>query len=198
MRYSTSKIVVWHASGQKPFDRRSILLPGNTGVVSTTISARPGLSRKECCWSTSYRLRSSSLQSSSCAIVSHILIVRPIRAVVCLLVPQITGKLSGGLSGCRCICWKNQNARRCSKPSIRLSYSPKKRTSPVCRKSKSTEKAPLLKMGTLSPNPWDLPRFPPEWQITLGRLAPPCHSGRWVGARVASLRCPILRQVKPV
>jgi hypothetical protein len=27
----------------------------------------------------------------------------------------------------------------------------------------------------------------------LGRLAPPRHSGRWVGARVASLRCPILR-----
>lgn len=36
-------------------------------------------------------------------------------------------------------------------------------------------------------------RFPPEWLFSLGRLAPPRHSGRWVGARVASLRCPILR-----
>jgi hypothetical protein len=27
----------------------------------------------------------------------------------------------------------------------------------------------------------------------MGRLAPPRHSGRWVGARVASLRSPILR-----
>jgi hypothetical protein len=48
-------------------------------------------------------------------------------------------------------------------------------------------------LGTLSPNPWDLPRFSPEWLFSLGRLAPPCHSGRWIGARVASLRCPILR-----
>ena len=29
--------------------------------------------------------------------------------------------------------------------------------------------------------------------LLLWRLAPPRHSGRWVGARVASLRCPILR-----
>jgi hypothetical protein len=38
--------------------------------------------------------------------------------------------------------------------------------------------------------------FPPEWLFSLGRLAPPRHSGRWVGARVASLRCPILRPGK--
>jgi hypothetical protein len=33
-------------------------------------------------------------------------------------------------------------------------------------------------LGTLSPNPWDLPPFPPEWLMSLGWLAPPRHSGR--------------------
>ncbi len=36
-------------------------------------------------------------------------------------------------------------------------------------------------------------RLPARMAVSLGRLAPPRHSGRWVGARVASLRCPILR-----
>ena len=34
--------------------------------------------------------------------------------------------------------------------------------------------------------------FAPEW-LLLGRLAPPRHSGPWVGAPVASLRCRTLR-----
>jgi len=29
--------------------------------------------------------------------------------------------------------------------------------------------------------------------VSLGRLTPPRHSGRWVGAPVASLRCRTLR-----
>jgi hypothetical protein len=49
--------------------------------------------------------------------------------------------------------------------------------------------------------PWGLcPQTPGIYRIfrqnvcsRLGRQAPPRHSGRWVGARVASLRCPILR-----
>ena len=48
-------------------------------------------------------------------------------------------------------------------------------------------------MGTPVPNPWDFTAFPPEWLFSLGRLAPPRHSGRWVGAPVASLRCRTLR-----
>ena len=41
-------------------------------------------------------------------------------------------------------------------------------------------------------------RFPAGMLVFLGRLAPPRwralpHSGRWIGAQVASLRCPILR-----
>src|SRR5437879_3509646 len=96
MRSSTIKMVVWHVCGQNFFGRRSTRLPCNTGAVSTITSAHPGLSRKECCWSTSYRLPSSSLQCSSCANVSHVLIVRHIRLAAYLLVPQITGKRNVG------------------------------------------------------------------------------------------------------
>jgi len=55
-------------------------------------------------------------------------------------------------------------------------------------------------VGDSVPKPLGFTAFPPEW-LLLGRLAPPRHSGRWVGARVASLRCLILRpgevQYKP-
>ena len=50
-------------------------------------------------------------------------------------------------------------------------------------------------LGDAVPKPLGFTAFPPEW-LFLGRLAPPRHSGRWVGARVASLRCPILRPGK--
>ncbi len=46
--------------------------------------------------------------------------------------------------------------------------------------------------GDSVPKPLGFTAFPPEW-LLLGRLAPPRHSGHWVGARVASLRCLILR-----
>jgi len=42
-------------------------------------------------------------------------------------------------------------------------------------------------MGTLSPCPWDLSLSRQNGWL-LGRLAPPRHSGPWVGAPVASLR----------
>jgi len=48
-------------------------------------------------------------------------------------------------------------------------------------------------VGDAVPKPLGFTAFPPEWLFSLGRLAPPRHSGPWVGARVASLRCPILR-----
>ncbi len=48
-------------------------------------------------------------------------------------------------------------------------------------------------VGDAVPKPLGFTAFPPEWLFSLGRLAPPRHSGRWVGARVASLRCLILR-----
>ena len=47
-------------------------------------------------------------------------------------------------------------------------------------------------VGDAVPKPLGFTAFPPEW-LWLGRLAPPCHSGCWIGARVASLRCLILR-----
>ena len=47
--------------------------------------------------------------------------------------------------------------------------------------------------GDSVPMPLGFTAFPPEWLSSLGRLAPPRHSGRWVGAPVASLRCRILR-----
>jgi hypothetical protein len=57
---------------------------------------------------------------------------------------------------------------------------------------KSNRKEALL-VGDAVPKPLGFNALPPEWLIDLGRLAPPRHSGRWVGAPVASLRCRILR-----
>jgi hypothetical protein len=55
-------------------------------------------------------------------------------------------------------------------------------------------------VGDAVPKPLGFTALPPEW-LSSGRLTPPRHSGRWVGARVASLRCLILRpgevQYKP-
>jgi hypothetical protein len=51
-------------------------------------------------------------------------------------------------------------------------------------------------IGDSVPKPLGFSALPPEWLFSLGRLAPPRHSGRWVGARVASLRSPILRPGK--
>ncbi len=48
-------------------------------------------------------------------------------------------------------------------------------------------------VGDAVPKPLGFTALPPEWLFSLGRLAPPRHSGRRVGARVASLRCLILR-----
>jgi hypothetical protein len=48
-------------------------------------------------------------------------------------------------------------------------------------------------VGDAVPKPLGFNALPPEWLVSLGRLAPPRHSGRWVGAPVASLRCRILR-----
>ncbi len=42
-------------------------------------------------------------------------------------------------------------------------------------------------MGTPSPCPWDLTLSRQNGWLQ-GRLVPPRHSGRWVGAPVASLR----------
>jgi hypothetical protein len=47
-------------------------------------------------------------------------------------------------------------------------------------------------VGDAVPKPLGFTALPPEW-LLLRRLPPPRHSGRWVGARVASLRCLILR-----
>ena len=57
----------------------------------------------------------------------------------------------------------------------------------------------LSLLGDSVPKPLGFTAFPTEWQVCLGRLRRPAtlralpHSGRWIGARVASLRCPILR-----
>jgi hypothetical protein len=48
-------------------------------------------------------------------------------------------------------------------------------------------------LGDAVPKPLGFTAFPPESLFYLGRLTPPRHSGPWVGARVASLRCLILR-----
>src|SRR5271155_1030645 len=55
-----------------------------------------------------------------------------------------------------------------------------------------------LKLGALPPNPWDLPLSRQDIFLLpaseKGRIPPPpAHLGLRVGARVASLRCPILR-----
>jgi hypothetical protein len=57
---------------------------------------------------------------------------------------------------------------------------------------KSNRKGALLH-GDSVPKPLGFTALPPEWFFCLGRLAPPRHSGRWVGAPVASLRCRIFR-----
>jgi len=58
----------------------------------------------------------------------------------------------------------------------------------------------LSLLGDSVPKPLGFTAFPPEWLVCfLGRLGRPAtlralpHSGRWIGARVASLRCLILR-----
>src|SRR3954470_16939708 len=48
-------------------------------------------------------------------------------------------------------------------------------------------------METLSPYPWDLPLSSQNAQACGAVSAAPHHSGRWVGAPVASLRSRILR-----
>jgi DNA replication protein DnaC len=62
----------------------------------------------------------------------------------------------------------------------------------------SNRKEALL-VGDAVPKPLGFNALPPEWRIDLGRLAPPRHSGRWVGAPVASLRCriPLLSKTDP-
>ncbi len=60
----------------------------------------------------------------------------------------------------------------------------------------SPDQKGALLIGDSVPKPLGFSAFPPEWLLSLGRLAPPRHSGRWVGARVASLRSPILRPGK--
>jgi len=62
--------------------------------------------------------------------------------------------------------------------------------------SKTKSEGGFLQLGTLSPNPWDLPAFSARMAVRLWAAAPPRHSGRWVGARGASLRSPILRPGK--
>ena len=47
-------------------------------------------------------------------------------------------------------------------------------------------------MGTLSPCPWNLSLSRQNGSLEGGGCAAR-HSGPWVGAQVASLRCPILR-----
>src|SRR5271155_4122221 len=47
----------------------------------------------------------------------------------------------------------------------------------------------------LCPQPPGIYRFRAR-MLLVGRLAPPLHSGRWVGAPVASLRCRTLRPGK--
>jgi hypothetical protein len=58
--------------------------------------------------------------------------------------------------------------------------------------AKSIRKKAFLD-GDSVPMPLGFTAFPPEWLVSLGRLAPPRYSGRWVGAPVASLRCRTLR-----
>ena len=58
--------------------------------------------------------------------------------------------------------------------------------------AKTNRKKTFL-VGDAVPKPLGFTAFPPEWLVCWGRLTPPRQSGRWVGARVASLRCPILR-----
>ena len=52
-------------------------------------------------------------------------------------------------------------------------------------------------MRGLCPRAPGIYRFRARMWLALGRLAPPPHSGRWVGAPVASLRCRTLRPGEP-
>src|ERR1019366_6639272 len=61
------------------------------------------------------------------------------------------------------------------------------------REQKPFDKRLFLVGGAVPQPPWVSPFSPQEWFFFWGGLAPPRHSGRWVGARVASLRSPILR-----
>ena len=61
--------------------------------------------------------------------------------------------------------------------------------------AKTNRKKAFL-VGDAVPKPLGFSAIPPECLFSLGRPGPPRHSGRWVGARVASLRCPILRPGK--
>ena len=55
-------------------------------------------------------------------------------------------------------------------------------------------KKSLLNMGTPSPYPWDLALYRQNvWRRAWAAHAAPRHSGRWVGAPVASLRSRTLR-----
>ena len=57
--------------------------------------------------------------------------------------------------------------------------------------SKTKAENGFLSWGPV-PKPLGFTALEPEW-LLLGRLTPPRHSGAWVSARVASLRCLILR-----
>ena len=61
------------------------------------------------------------------------------------------------------------------------------------------EAARHCELGALPPSPRDFAALPPEW-LCKGRRRWPIsrHSGRWVGAQVASLRCLILRPGIPM
>jgi hypothetical protein len=54
-------------------------------------------------------------------------------------------------------------------------------------------------IGDSVPKPLGFAAFPPEWLFCLGRLEPPRHSGRWVGARGCGRdghRCPPPAQIR--
>jgi len=56
------------------------------------------------------------------------------------------------------------------------------------------EAARHCELGALPPSPRDFAALPPEWLWKGDGAGPsPRHSGRWIGAQVASLRCLILR-----
>jgi hypothetical protein len=60
-------------------------------------------------------------------------------------------------------------------------------TAPRLHEQNPIGRKALLKMGTPSPYLWDLSLSRQNGSLQ-GRLTPPRHSGRWVGAPVASLR----------
>ena len=52
--------------------------------------------------------------------------------------------------------------------------------------------------GDSVPKPLGFSAFSPEWPLSLGRLAPPRHSGRWIGARSHPCVALSSAQVEPV